>query len=1019
MWEILWFLFLHVAVPAGLAYLGGRLLAPEPESEISGKEGSQSRSWNPHTTSREGIPRPRAYGKNMHHGNIVAKWTDVSGTDREILYMIVEYGDGPTKGIGAGLVYLNDQPVGNYGGVTVIERLGTMDQTCMAGFEKTKLEYVINNEMMYDVPITFTTPNDFFDDIEFTFLFPNGLLHYHKDGSMHTEPCRIQVHIRERPAGGWVTIFDDHIVGVLHGGTDPIFKLKVVSTLGYNVEYGKQYDIKFTKKTAVKENHINNVFIKSIREVVDTPFTRPGKALIGIKAVATNQLSGSIDVKVIREDRLINVFNGSTWSIEYSRNRAWVVWDILTQPIISGSDPYTIERYEGVDPTLLDLSFFYTWAQFCSTQVLDGDGGTEDRIACDLIVDFQTDIFSLAHEIAQVGRAYLYWQGHTLTGWIDTTVTTPIDLVTMNTMMANTWKNVWATKKELAGGIEVFYQDSRLGYERTPAIFTNENAGLHTSIVGIEGIGITTRGTAIHCANHALERNRLIRNINTFRMHKDAFRYKLGQVVRIQCKVANWGHGYRVVDSTATNKVTLDRNVVNEISIGDLLYLRAYDSVAKVVRIDVYTVESAAANVVTIEETWIITPAKGNNIAVGVAGAIKLRRIIKMQPTADNFFDATVETYNPTLFAADELDPDNPDKNYIWPEPARPITGPITRAEVTDLIAQLLPPQPNIEIPWPANLTWTGDDVDTVTWSRTDADEPISFRYEGTTYEITPDNTTDKFIYWDPEYNTVFRTTNLASVALDTDHWLMCVNKDGVAFPANAVQLMHAGVLMAGTITADKYLELRNTYVYTSDDSLDSGSPFELPFKIVSELRTIISIKLSFRLMPFRAYSTAALSSGQISTNTIGETINQGGATQTGYGGTGGTGYAGPTATGYADGGSHFHTITAGSHSHSGPNHTHTMATHTHSVTGHLHTISGHTHNVEYGIHEENNSPTIHYHINNGAGFGAPSANYTTSQLDLNITGSLSGTGWKAIRFDTNVRCRIAAIVECKLDIDA
>ena len=103
----------------------------------------------------------------------------------------------------------------------------------------------------------------------------------------------------------------------------------------------------------------------------------------------------------------------------------------------------------------------------------------------------------------------------------------------------------------------------------------------------------------------------------------------------------------------------------------------------------------------------------------------------------------------------------------------------------------------------------------------------------------------------------------------------------------------------------------------------------------------------------------------------------------------------------------------------SGHRHVINLDDHTHTVDDHAHSTPNHVHGVTYGIHEESNSPTVHYHIDNGAGFGGASADYTTDQLDLVITGSISSSGWKAIRFDTNLRCRIAAIIECKLDIDA
>jgi len=482
------------------------------------------------------------------------------------------------------------------------------------------------------------------------------------------------------------------------------------------------------------------------------------------------------------------------------------VYDALTQPVISGdggANPWTIEHYEGTSPAHMDIAFFYAWAEFCSAQVPSGypaPDNLEDRLACDTILDFHTDVWSFVNELANVGRAYLYWQGHTLTGWIDDAVAEVTALVTMDNIMARTWKNAWSLKSELAGKVEVFFNDSRQGYERMPAALPNENAGKYTNIISIEGVGITTRGTAIHLANHTLKRNELIRNVNQFRQYKDAFRYHLGDVIRLQHQTPNWGLSYRVVRSTANNKVTLDRHPVA--SAGELFFIQVYDEVLKKVRTDSYTVLSVLGKVLTIAETWTTKPGKNNTCAIGVAGKVQVRRIIKMEPRQDNYWDITVETYDVALFTADDIVPDIPDQNYIWDRPANPLTRPVTRAEVIDMIHGVMVPQPDVDSPSTSNCTWTGSGGDTVTWSKTEATEPIIFRYKGTSYEITPDSTTDEFIYWDPAFTTTFRHTNDAAVAVALGKWYMCRNIAGVAYPTVPFPSVHAGVLQVGTITA-------------------------------------------------------------------------------------------------------------------------------------------------------------------------------------------------------------------------
>lgn len=803
-----WAYIAYFGTMAGLSYLGGRLLAPsqpEPEAE---PEGAQSRIWNPHTIQHEGGARPRSYGKNLHHGNIIAKWTDVAD-NREVLYLLLDHGDGPTKGVVAPIadnVFLENQPASNFTSVEIQERLGTMSQTCMTGFEKPKLEYKQAVELKYGEPFIFTTPNDFFDDLECTICWPNGIFKRYKDGGWTTGYITLKISISVHDEDDWTTLFND-VVSVKT--MEPYFRKFVASTQGFECEHGVQYDLKLENLSPVKEKLIRTMELRSVREVIDTAFTHPGRALVGIRAVATAQLSGNIDVKVIREDRIINTYNGTSWELKYDNNRSNVAWDAATLPVIDGDgigeNPYTIVRYDGIDPQYLDLEFFYKWAQFCAVEIADGYGGTEPRSACNMRIDEFTDIYSLVCKIAAVGRANIYWRGHQLTGWIDDVVTTPIDLVTMDSMMHKTWKNAWVIPDELMGVAEVFYEDEKLGYERTSAEWASEDAGGYRNIVSFEGIGIITSGAAIHYANYLLERNHLIRNKNQFRVHKEGFRYKLGEVVRLQCRIANWGSAFRVVSSTA-NTITVDRDASAEIGAGDVIHIRSYNTVLQVVVTDTYEVDSVEDRIITATENWDVTPVKGNLAAVGPAGAIKLRRIIKMTPTVDNYFDVEVETYDVVLFDADDLDPQNPNANYIWPGPIADLNTPITRAEIRDMISQQIPPQPDIEVPFVSSVEWTGDEVDTVSWDPPDADNPITVSFRGVTYEIEADETTDEFIYWDPAFATTFQTTNLVTVATAAGRWYVCRNVDGVAYPVNAMVAANIGVILAGYLrvgTAD------------------------------------------------------------------------------------------------------------------------------------------------------------------------------------------------------------------------
>lgn len=84
---------------------------------------------------------------------------------------------------------------------------------------------------------------------------------------------------------------------------------------------------------------------------------------------------------------------------------------------------------------------------------------------------------------------------------------------------------------------------------------------------------------------------------------------------------------------------------------------------------------------------------------------------------------------------------------------------------------------------------------------------------------------------------------------------------------------------------------------------------------------------------------------------------------------------------------------------------------------------SNHTHSVNFGIYEEDNtgsaSVTVRASNNNGSTYALVGTGYTTNQLELDLAGHFSSSGWKAIKFECNVRARIVWTLELKLDISA
>jgi len=78
--------------------------------------------------------------------------------------------------------------------------------------------------------------------------------------------------------------------------------------------------------------------------------------------------------------------------------------------------------------------------------------------------------------------------------------------------------------------------------------------------------------------------------------------------------------------------------------------------------------------------------------------------------------------------------------------------------------------------------------------------------YKGTTYNIAAGATDKKYVYWDPNYTTLFRDTDNLQDVFDCDGWVMCINDEGVPHKVPAIPVFHGGLIHAGTLivgTAD------------------------------------------------------------------------------------------------------------------------------------------------------------------------------------------------------------------------
>ena len=189
---------------------------------------------------------------------------------------------------------------------------------------------------------------------------------------------------------------------------------------------------------------------------------------------------------------------------------------------------------------------------------------------------------------------------------------------------------------------------------------------------------------------------------------------------------------------------------------------------------------------------------------------------------------------------------------------------------------------------------------------------------------------------------------------------------------------------LEGGITSRNCASFRNTYVINAQDSLDASYPLYVHFNILSEMVKIVSVKVSFWILNYRAYSKAGAVVGNIAYSDT--YINN----------VGGVDYV---------------TLNTGDLS----------AYKLFTVSG-VWNLKDHVHPAVYGIFEEDTSPTIKFYVSENEGISYNDiffGGYTEDTSNVEITSLLEGSGSKLLRFDSTTRARLSIQIEIKLDIKA
>ena len=643
---------LGAAASAGIAIAGSLLinaLLPPPKLSLPDKlgfEDSQTFSWTPQTTQKQGIAIPRIYGKNKVYGNIISTFIENSG-DKQYLNVLFSLGMGRITNISD--IKLNDQPIENYSDVQVDIRKGDLFQDSISEFSHETTVYPINKELKNGEPITYSIPDNDYDRIQVNTVFPAGVYYVDSDGDKNPYGTQITIESKKHSNTEWTTNYS--VVRNLCKSH------RYADNWGIAIDTHDYYDIKAkldAKPTGA--NEVDTLYLESVTTFKWVDFTYPRLALVGIRALATNQLSGSFKFSCIADGLVLRVWNGDEygWSVEeYCNNPAWVAWDILTQPVFDND--LNVLRYDGIDPSKLDLQKFKEWADYCDELVPDGNGGQEKRITFNGVFDSSTNMWDAVMKVCQVGRAILVWNGNSLTVTIDKP-SNPVQLFSVGDIGIDSFKETFLPLSDRANQIEATFINQDNDYKKDTVSLIDPNTTELPNKTTIPLFGITKLSEVWRACQYRLNSNKYLTRTIEFTTDINSIASTVGDVILIQHDVPEWGEGGRLVDGTETT-ITLDKKVYIDINKSYMIMIKL-SSGSIVERYINNPDESGDYSTFTVTSSFSEIPEKFNVYAFGEANKVtKPFRIIKISRTQEQKATITAIEYDERVYGDDTNTP--------------------------------------------------------------------------------------------------------------------------------------------------------------------------------------------------------------------------------------------------------------------------------------------------------------------------------------------------------------------------
>lgn len=545
-----------------------------PKVDRSNSEQSNTYGWGgTETVTGQGYPLAVTYGRMKSAGLLLSRHV-ISDGEKQYLNLLYCAGEGELSKIED--IRINANPISNYKDVQVDIRKGTNDQTVIPNFNDNFADQSLNYELTESWN-TQQVQGDACDAIELTVGFPNGLYYSNDSGGADRTSVTLKAEIRKvgdeswqalplanqkgmaghiKRRDAWNFIKSDNSVtntsdysGRIEEATNNafyrVFRFDNLEKARYEIR------MRCSAKDGKSLRHVNKVYWVQLTQIIYDDFVHPGKALIGIKALATSQLSGT-DPKVtwIQERSEVYVFNPyiNKYEAQPADNPAWAAYDLIHICRKIGGEYIVF----GQPHMRLDYNAFKAWADKCKT----------NGFTFNYIYDTAMRLWDALKYPEAVGRGKVIPVGTRFT-CVSDYQSTPVQLFTVANIKQGSFTEEFQGVEARANSVEISFLNKDKDYERDVIPVygdTYDESDTLTNPAQVELMGCTSLEQAYKHGKHFLRCNKYEIRTVTIEAFTDAIACTVGDIILIQHDIPEWGEGGRVV-AVSGQTITLDKEV--------------------------------------------------------------------------------------------------------------------------------------------------------------------------------------------------------------------------------------------------------------------------------------------------------------------------------------------------------------------------------------------------------------------------------------------------------------------------